>query len=359
MLNSSYGDEFAPNPFRGGQQQQQQQTSQDGFYNAGPSAINVNDVNQPDPFSGMTGTMDLPESPPQQQQPRQPQFQQQQSQQQMPPPTPPGQDPASWSGTMDQRASTTENYGGTTTTTTQPGAAPQSIFGWRSCLACFRLESYFQYFDMETTDITARLKASLLQFHLPDQFRTAVVGDVATDTLKGPDLYGPVWVSFTLIFLVAVTSNIHAYWTHERKVKNTSADDAANIDEFEMDIQRLLHASTIVCFFCFGVPTVFWLATNCLGMPDISWGMWICCYGYCQVPYLPATILIAVLPFELVSWPALGAATTMSVLLILRNLSTPLLAQDSASHAKAAPFILAILAAHAIYFLVVKIVFFP
>ena len=266
-------------------------------------------------------------------------------------------DPSQWSGAMDQRAAAVESYG---SGATNPGSgaeirsSPFSNFGWGTCISCFKMESYSQYFDVETSDVVERLKASLLKFWLPDQFRTSVVGDCKTDTFKGPDLYGPVWISLTLVFLLAVTSNIHAYFKHKRRAKHE--DD---LEEFEYDIHLLLHSSSVALVFVFCVSTCFWFATNCMGMPGISWAMWVCCYGYSQVPYMLASILIAILPFGLVAWVALGAATGASALLVLRNLSTPLMAQDSVNNAKAGPIIIAILGAHTIYFFVMKVMFFP
>ena len=70
------------------------------------------------------------------------------------------------------------------------------------------------------------------------------------------------------------------------------------------------------------------------------------------------------------AWICLGAAGGASLLLVVRNLSTPLLvasendnvdisvASGGGSSAKASPIILAILASHVIFTLVVKVVFF-
>ncbi|KAL7559744.1 hypothetical protein ACA910_002737 [Epithemia clementina (nom. ined.)] len=305
-----------------------------------------NNYSQPDPYSGMTGTMDgIPDSTPLSH--NSSGLQQQHNQQQQQPSM--AHDPTQWSGAMDHRAAPVENYGAPAADANS-GMAHSSKFGWRACLLCFNLDSYTQYFDIETADIVERLKASLFKFWMPDQFRTSVLGDCKTDELKGPDLYGPVWISLTLVFLIAVTSNIHGYWSQKRK---------DNVEEFEVDIHRLLNASGVVLVFVFCTSTAFWLGTNCIGMPAISWAMWVCVYGYSQVAYMPATILIGVLPFELISWCSLLAASAASVLLILRNLSTPLMAQDSADNSKAAPVILAILGFHTIYFIALKFWFFP
>ena len=351
-MNSSYNDEFAPNPFRSGSQQQpnqqnvlaqqvELQQNQQGFQNPPPPPSSAF---QPDPYSGMTGTMDIPESLN-----RSPGLQQQ----------PISNDPSQWSGAMDQRAAPVESYGAGGTNPASGGApsSPFSQFGWRSCVSCFNLESYAQYFDVESVDVTERLKASVFKFWLRDQFRTAVVGDSKTEEMKGPDLYGPVWVSLTLVFVLAVTSNIHAYWNHKRMVEKSDSEE--DLEEFEADIKLLLHASSVVLVFVFCISSCFWLGTNCMGMPGISWAMWVCCYGYGQVPYMLAALLISALPFELISWCTLGLATAASALLVLRNLSTPLMAQDSANHAKAFPVIIAILCAHTIYFGVLKVFFFP
>jgi protein YIPF1/2 len=370
MMNSSYddGDEFAPNPFRsfggstGGQQQQQQQQQQGDFFSASnnnaPSPVMVNQaLNQPDPYSGMTGAMDFNQQMQQQQQLQMQQQQQQMMMQQE------QQNAANWTGAMDSRAAPVENYGGSTMAGGgAPGSevpsTPFSIFSWRGCMSCFRLDSYGQYFNMDTIDITQRLKSSLTQFWQPDQFRTAIVGDAPNQEtgLKGPDLYGPVWVAMTLVFLLAVTSNMHDYWKHKKKQAQAAPDSVE--EEFEVDFVHLLRASGIVFTFVFGMSTALWLSSNCMGMPGISWAMWTCCYGYAQSPFLIASVLVTLLPFPLASIITLSVAAAVSVLLILRNLSTPLLAQDSATHAKASPIILAILGGHVVYLISIKVAFY-
>jgi protein YIPF1/2 len=374
MMNSSYddGDEFAPNPFRsfgGGSSGQQQQQQQPGdFFSASntnaPSSVMVNQaLNQPDPYSGMTGAMDYNQQMHQQHQMQQQQQmmmqqQQQQMQQQQ-------QNAANWTGAMDSRAAPVENYGGATLAGGAGGGSggeipstPFSIFSWRGCLSCFRLDSYGQYFNMDTIDIAQRLKSSLTIFWQPDQFRTAIVGDAPNHEtgLKGPDLYGPVWIAMTLVFLLAVTSNMHDYWKHKKKQAQAPPDSVE--EEFEVDFVHLLRASGIVFTFVFGMSTALWLSSNCMGMPGISWAMWTCCYGYAQTPFLFASLLVTLLPWPLASLIILSVAAAVSVLLILRNLSTPLLAQDSATHAKASPIILAILGGHVVYLIAIKVAFY-
>ena len=95
---------------------------------------------------------------------------------------------------------------------TTPQSTPTSYYGM--CMACFRMDSYKRYFDVDTDDIKNRILAAMTHFHQPQYFRDQVVGPEVTNMsmnsgpvntdLKGPDLYGPVWITFVLILLVAV-----------------------------------------------------------------------------------------------------------------------------------------------------------
>jgi hypothetical protein len=312
-------------------------------------------LNQPDPRSGMTGTLEVDWSP---------------TSTRMPPTSP------VLHGTMD-----------TYNASVPPNAATSNTGGWLSSVwlwpACGRWETWQAYFNVDTTDVVTRLRASVLHCADPDHFRTVIVGNEATPlapttlaattpteeggSLKGPDLYAPFWISATLVFSLAVTSNIVAYWHHRsRQHKSGGGDD---MEAFDYDINLLVHATGIVFTFVYGVSTVFYFTTSCLGMNAIAWPMWICCYGYAQVPYVLATCVVWIFPWgsALWAWLVLALATTASALLIVRNLSTPLLAYETGAAANAAaphhqslvaPILLALLVAHFIYFCVLKIVFY-
>ena len=82
-------------------------------------------------------------------------------------------------------------------------ASPQSR--WEACISCFRMSTYVAYFDVDTNDIKNRLWGAATLFIFPDKFRSEIVGACRTETLKGPDLYGPLWITMTLVFFVAVS----------------------------------------------------------------------------------------------------------------------------------------------------------
>jgi len=390
-MNNNSDDEddyFAPNPFRSSgasvasngsadfldgpppgapaQQQQQQQQQQPMYGQQQPQFQQPQPPygqpqmpmqQQPDPHSGMVGSFDYPPPPPQQQHHQ----------------VPPTSDPSQYlTGTMDQNAGYSNNNNGNNNNNNRnTPQEPASIFSIRGMSQmCCKTDQAVALFNVDSVDIYLRLKAAILQFHQPDQFRTSVIGDLAAQRAadagqlpaeqaanvpvtdrKGPDLYGPFWLSMTLMFVLGITANLSDYLHHKRR---SNPDE-----EFEYDINHLLHALWIVFTYSFAVPTVFWLTCQCLGMSGIPWAMWVCCYGYSMTSVLLGALVAWWLPYELWHWIVLAVAAAASGLLIVRNLSTPLLAQDAANHAKAAPVLLAILGAHVIYLLVLKITFYP
>jgi hypothetical protein len=85
----------------------------------------------------------------------------------------------------------------------QPGVSPTGC--WGTFMMLLDLNTYKRYFDVDADDIVTRVKAVCLDFYKPEHFRNNVLGS-QQNGLKGPDLYGPYWVTMTLIFLVGVSS---------------------------------------------------------------------------------------------------------------------------------------------------------
>lgn len=215
---------------------------------------------------------------------------------------------------------------------------------WGNCMTFLTLESYKVYFDIDAEDIATRVKAVMMDFYKPEHFRNNVLGVQKTDSFKGPDLYGPFWITMTLIFLIGVTSNVHDYM-HK-----------SDVEEFDYDINHLLHAASVLCAFAFGLPVLFWITTQCLTIQALLLVEWVCLYGYSLVPFLPAVIL-CIIPFGIVSWILLSMATVVSCSLVIRNVAVPMLSSD-VGQAKAPPVLLAIMGSHIIFFLFLKFSFY-
>ena len=193
----------------------------------------------------------------------------------------------------------------------------------------------------------------------------------------GPDLYGPTWITLTLVFFVAVTSNmslyVHHYHQRQIQLKNiVNEGGVAAEEEWEYDINQLLRATSILYSFSFGLPTVLYLLLRLLGGNNISPSITnlgladlICIYGYSLVPYLPVT-WICIAPYNWVQWSVLGIATLLSGMLVLRNVvGSIILASNSrrggadlgggGMQGKSGGMIMCLVGCHLVFYFVLKL----
>ena len=83
--------------------------------------------------------------------------------------------------------------------------------GWFQRLtSCFSVGSLQSYFDVDTEDIKERLIGSVRHANSPDYF----VQEVLKKGGKSADLYGPVWITMTAVFLFAVSVIIFILFIH-------------------------------------------------------------------------------------------------------------------------------------------------
>ena len=417
--NNDDDDDFAPNPFRSGGITA---TGSIDFFETPTTTNSPMNYSQPDPNTGMVGNVIVPSQ-------QQPQQQQQYY---------PQQQPATYStpyltGTMDNNNNNNKSQNPPVTNSNNNSNNNMLYSFFTSC--CLPYETIQSLFDIDTIDIYIRIKATLFHFHQPNYFRLQILGTKrsSNSTLaddddnnsnnmdgittnhhqnhKGPDLYGPIWISMTCMFLLGITANINDYYRHvqqhNRYHNNNSSSNNTNNnnnetieEEFEYDLTHLLNAMYICFFYTFGISTFFWLVCICMGFNNgqhsssnnnsnttnnnskyLSWTYWVCHYGYSLVPILIGTCVAWILPYTLFHWIVLGTATFTSSLFIIRNLSTPLLEQEmtndpttnnngtftnnntttttTSTHAKAAPILLSILGVHFTFLLVLKLTFYP
>mmetsp|Transcript_10228 Transcript_10228/g.15762 ORF Transcript_10228/g.15762 Transcript_10228/m.15762 type:complete len:356 (-) Transcript_10228:53-1120(-) len=352
MMQSTIDDgNFPPNPFRSeeppqqNQQQQQaplpQQQQQNFVAQPNQQQQQVNDFYGESPAPVPTAFAPQPAPAPLQQQPNsypsQTMTQSQGSNDSFGFATPVG------TGPMDN----SYNPGGAPPPAQQQAAgAPNQGGGswWQRITACVTPSSYEIYFDIDTIDIVTRIKGAVMFCHIPDKFRTELIG-LSGEGARGPDLYGPFWLTMTLVFLLAVTSNVHAYLYSDSEAM------------FEYDISHLIRASTVLTSFAFGLPALIWVMTQCMAMNAVQLMDWICLYGYSLVPFFPATIL-CLIPVGFLEWIWLLGATGASCLLVVRNVAAPLLGADTASQQKSGPLLLFVLVCHIILFLVLRFFFY-
>ena len=84
--------------------------------------------------------------------------------------------------------------------------------GLGAVCACFSVEYYRPYFNVDTKDVAKRM---LLTFYPP---QTPSFSEM---TAENPDLYGPIWIAATLVFLLGAMSNF-AKWASFKPEDSTS-----------------------------------------------------------------------------------------------------------------------------------------
>ena len=221
-----------------------------------------------------------------------------------------------------------------------PGRATGFMGTVQSCLS---LDTYRTYFDVDTSDILKRVVGSVKMANIPDGFRNDLLGVAGGEGSKGPDAYGPFWISATMVFFLAVTSNMHGYLHRD------------DVSEFESDINHLVHAMPVIYSYTFLIPVALFLVLRCVAIPFNLMEL-ICLYGYSLVPYAP-TLLLCLIPVNFLEWVVLLVATCVSCLFILRNVSTPILSSD-VGLTKAPALVMFVVACHLIFVLVLKFAFF-
>ncbi|KAL7513047.1 hypothetical protein ACHAXN_012036 [Cyclotella atomus] len=261
-----------------------------------------------------------------------------------------------------------------------------------TCGGFCSIDALRPYFDIDTIDIMVRMKSSIKYCMVNDGFRNEVLysdnalklaqqantsetqqentdggeaaiappTDMENSSGKGPDLYGPIWITMTLVFFVAVTSNISIYIHHSFKSSNKLEEGGvAAENEWDYDINQLLHATWILYMFSVGLPAVFYVVFRVAGVNGLGLVDLICFYGYSLVPYLPVA-WICIVPIHAVQWTSLGIATVLSGMLVVRNVMGPILesAAGPSGQGKSGGLIMSVMGCHLIFYLVMKLAFY-
>nr|CAI5841954.1 unnamed protein product [Callosobruchus analis] len=160
---------------------------------------------------------------------------------------------------------------------------------------------YQKFFDVDTKDVVERILASVtpkwdnsLKHHL----RTK------------PDLYGPFWISVTLIFTIAISGNVANYFQH-----------ASEKYHWRYDFHLVSYAATSIFLYVTLVPFILWgllkwsvQVTDLEGIDsEIVPGVLelICIYGYSLFIYIPVSILWSI-QISLLQWSLVIVATFIS-----------------------------------------------
>jgi hypothetical protein len=219
----------------------------------------------------------------------------------------------------------------------------------------FSAAYYQQFFDVDAEDVSRRTTFVLLTpwrntFH-----------DLLEDT---PDLYGPVWMCATLVFLIAMGGQYASY---------LSEGDARKKAEWNFDAHALVTSAGVIYGYTFVTPVLVFLSLRCVGgvvtttsapvvtsAPEskpISLVAILCAYGYSLACFIPASAL-SVFPSEASRWVCFSAATLAGAVFLVANVGKPLSKDAKGGVAFQTPFCGAIVGAHVLFGVLVKLWFF-
>lgn len=151
---------------------------------------------------------------------------------------------------------------------------------------------YRPYFDVDTRDVLTRCLAGLMPVGKP--FFERVEGN--------PDLYGPFWVTTTILFLLGIASNFAeyiAYWW------------AGAGAHWTYNFYKISIAAAVFYVFIAVVPVLMWLLQRFVVKGKLTAIQVYCLYGYSLTAFLVATPF-CIAPVEWVRWLVIMLACVVS-----------------------------------------------
>ncbi|KMT18406.1 hypothetical protein BVRB_2g025550 [Beta vulgaris subsp. vulgaris] len=173
------------------------------------------------------------------------------------------------------------------------GGGPPPTNTWQGV---FNIYSYTQYFNVDTDIVINRLLSSL----------DPRSGDFFSKIEANPDLYGLIWVSTTLVFVIAALGNLATYL-----IGNSS---------WNFDVSFMSLAASTVYGYAIVVPLAFYFLLQYLGSPASVVRFW-CMWGYSLFIFVLSCFLL-VIPLEFLRWVIILLASGVSACFVASNLRT-------------------------------------
>ena len=168
--------------------------------------------------------------------------------------------------------------------------------------ACLGVTYYRPFFDVDTKDVGQRILLAFLPWKRTGEFLSVWRN---AGRRKKPDLYGPVWITTTLIFLIGVTANISSWFNSTAKA-------------WTYDFSVIPAAMSLIYGCALGLPAACWATFRYYGM-ELGLIEAICLYGYANAPYIAAALICSI-PAETVRWLALSIAYGLCAFFLFQNL---------------------------------------
>ncbi|KAI3458646.1 hypothetical protein Pfo_015309 [Paulownia fortunei] len=155
--------------------------------------------------------------------------------------------------------------------TSADGSEQQPNNNWKGV---FSIYSYTQYFNVDTDIVLNRLVSSLYPTR----------GDFVSKIDANPDLYGLVWISTTLVFVIASLGNFATYLMHRRNDPSTS---------WSFDVSYVNVAAGSIYGYALVVPLAYYFLLQYLGTSPSLIRFW-CFWGYSLFIFILSSVSICV-----------------------------------------------------------------
>lgn len=172
------------------------------------------------------------------------------------------------------------------------------------------LDYYQQFFEVDTKDVKERILASII----PSRNNT-----LKQEIKEKPDLYGPFWISTTLIFTIAISGNIANYLQHK------------NNYHWKYDFKLVSYAASAIWSYIILIPLFLWAIlkmnanTQDFNEEPVknspSFLELICIYGYSLFIYIPVSVLWTIQISSLQWFLVLSAVSLSGTILLLTLMS--------------------------------------
>ncbi|KAF3433641.1 hypothetical protein FNV43_RR24744 [Rhamnella rubrinervis] len=178
------------------------------------------------------------------------------------------------------------------------GFEQQPANNWRGV---FSISSYTQYFNVDTDIVLNRLISSL----------HPTAGDFFNKIDANPDLYGLIWISTTLVFVLASLGNCATYLMQKHTDKSSP---------WSFNVGYVNLAACSVYGYTAVVPLAFYFLLQYMGANASLVRFW-CMWGYSLFIFVPASFLLLI-PVEILRWFIIiltGAASACFVSVNLKS----------------------------------------
>ncbi|CAI8586205.1 unnamed protein product [Vicia faba] len=145
----------------------------------------------------------------------------------------------------------------------------------------FSVSSYSQYFDVDTDAVMTRLISSF----------NPVGGDFFSKIDANPDLYGLIWISTTLVFVLASLGNLATFLMHKHADSGTS---------WTFDVSYMSTAAWTIYGYAMVVPMAYYFFLQYMGSKASLIRFW-CMWGYSLSIFIISSFLL-IIPVEILRW---------------------------------------------------------